>query len=364
MMMGMVIIVAMGTVASGYASFLIRERKKKSKHMQVCFWFLDSFSILRLWIFKNAAFLANFCFCIFWNVLAAIRVDFLAQFFRILLLERVIKTLLQLMSGLPSWMYWATAYVWDVVFFLVTAAIFVLIFKLFKFRVSLAASLFQRPVSVTFMMIGKNKRVFYTFCRILDEWKDILKWDFASLLGKSLLLQSASFWLRRLRTFFDTTLILLFLLLQAGRNPFWRLRFSASLKFVGDVNIPWLCPINKFLSLLIFPWHVFFQNIMSVFWQEYTDSAGAGLTLFLTMVMFGWCVIPFVYTFSFAFNSAPKGYLIILIYNIISGKFEEPLLKVQIEHCSGFCIEDHSPSSCSLALLLCNFSFGVYSFEE
>ena len=35
LMMGMAVIVSMSMVVSGFSSFLIRERKKRSKHMQV-----------------------------------------------------------------------------------------------------------------------------------------------------------------------------------------------------------------------------------------------------------------------------------------------------------------------------------------
>ncbi|KAK0420975.1 hypothetical protein QR680_015000 [Steinernema hermaphroditum] len=46
------------------------------------------------------------------------------------------------------------------------------------------------------------------------------------------------------------------------------------------------------------------------------DTVG---TLILVMLLFGWNTIPFVYSFSFAFNTAPKGYTMIVMYHVITG---------------------------------------------
>lgn len=42
-------------------------------------------------------------------------------------------------------------------------------------------------------------------------------------------------------------------------------------------------------------------------------------SLLLAMLLFAWAAIPLVYVLSFAFDSAPKGYTLIVVYNIISG---------------------------------------------
>uniref|UniRef100_A0A7E4UPS2 ABC transporter domain-containing protein n=1 Tax=Panagrellus redivivus TaxID=6233 RepID=A0A7E4UPS2_PANRE len=41
--------------------------------------------------------------------------------------------------------------------------------------------------------------------------------------------------------------------------------------------------------------------------------------LVVVMLLFGWTAIPFVYAFSFVFDAAPKGYTMIVMYNIITG---------------------------------------------
>uniref|UniRef100_A0A914CP13 ABC transporter domain-containing protein n=1 Tax=Acrobeloides nanus TaxID=290746 RepID=A0A914CP13_9BILA len=124
-LLGYAIIVAMSMVVSGYASFLIRERKKKSKHMQM-------------------------------------------------------------MSGIRPWMYWLTTAIWDGVCFLLPTALFLVIFALFDIK-------------------------------------------------------------------------------------------------------------------------------------EYTTRTESWITLLVVMLLYGWTAIPFVYTASFAFNSAPKGYTLIVMFNIITG---------------------------------------------
>ncbi|KAK0409055.1 hypothetical protein QR680_004314 [Steinernema hermaphroditum] len=53
--------------------------------------------------------------------------------------------------------------------------------------------------------------------------------------------------------------------------------------------------------------------------ENYTDSAATVFTLILVMLLFACTTIPFVYAFSFAFKSAPKGYTMIVMYNIITG---------------------------------------------
>uniref|UniRef100_A0AC35TFQ4 ABC transporter domain-containing protein n=1 Tax=Rhabditophanes sp. KR3021 TaxID=114890 RepID=A0AC35TFQ4_9BILA len=53
--------------------------------------------------------------------------------------------------------------------------------------------------------------------------------------------------------------------------------------------------------------------------EAFTNSAQTVLTLLLALALYGWTNIPFVYTFSFLFSSAPKGYTLIVMYNIITG---------------------------------------------
>ncbi|CEF64586.1 ATP-binding cassette sub-family A member 13 [Strongyloides ratti] len=50
----------------------------------------------------------------------------------------------------------------------------------------------------------------------------------------------------------------------------------------------------------------------------FTNSVNTVLTLLFIMLLYGWTIIPFVYTFQFAFKSAPKGYTLIVMYNIIT----------------------------------------------
>ncbi|PIO58876.1 hypothetical protein TELCIR_19677, partial [Teladorsagia circumcincta] len=53
--------------------------------------------------------------------------------------------------------------------------------------------------------------------------------------------------------------------------------------------------------------------------QQYTKEFGTILVLLLTMALYGWTAIPFTYWFSFLFTSAPKGFTLIVMYNIITG---------------------------------------------
>ncbi|XGW15123.1 hypothetical protein V3C99_000981 [Haemonchus contortus] len=53
--------------------------------------------------------------------------------------------------------------------------------------------------------------------------------------------------------------------------------------------------------------------------EQYTKDFGTVLVLLLTMALYGWTTIPFIYWFSFLFTSAPKGFTLIVMYNIITG---------------------------------------------
>uniref|UniRef100_A0A914E137 ABC transporter domain-containing protein n=1 Tax=Acrobeloides nanus TaxID=290746 RepID=A0A914E137_9BILA len=65
---------------------------------------------------------------------------------------------------------------------------------------------------------------------------------------------------------------------------------------------------------------VIFIGIFAVFdIKEYTHSAGAIFSIFFILILFGWAAIPLVYTCSFGFNSAPRGYTMIVLLNVITG---------------------------------------------
>uniref|UniRef100_A0AC34Q2Q7 ABC transporter domain-containing protein n=1 Tax=Panagrolaimus sp. JU765 TaxID=591449 RepID=A0AC34Q2Q7_9BILA len=53
--------------------------------------------------------------------------------------------------------------------------------------------------------------------------------------------------------------------------------------------------------------------------KQYTGRAASAIDLAVIMLLFGWTAIPFVYSFSFAFSTSPKGYTMITMYNIITG---------------------------------------------
>ncbi|CAJ0942040.1 unnamed protein product, partial [Mesorhabditis belari] len=64
----------------------------------------------------------------------------------------------------------------------------------------------------------------------------------------------------------------------------------------------------------------FFMILFAAFGvKEFTKRGATMGTLYLAFLLFGWNDIPFVYWFSFAFNTAPKGYTLIVMYHIISG---------------------------------------------
>ncbi|KAK5975402.1 hypothetical protein GCK32_018824, partial [Trichostrongylus colubriformis] len=53
--------------------------------------------------------------------------------------------------------------------------------------------------------------------------------------------------------------------------------------------------------------------------EQYTKDFRTALILLLVMALYGWTTIPFTYWFSFLFTSAPKGFTLIVMYNIITG---------------------------------------------
>ena len=53
--------------------------------------------------------------------------------------------------------------------------------------------------------------------------------------------------------------------------------------------------------------------------DEYTGRFLTVAILYLSMALFGWASIPMTYWISFAFDKAPKGYAMIVLFNVISG---------------------------------------------
>lgn len=85
---------------------------------------------------------------------------------------------------------------------------------------------------------------------------------------------------------------------------------------------PWLYWLSSYLwdvVCFIIPMAAF----LGIFWifgiDEFIGRSQSVLTLVFAMAAFGWAVIPFVYSFSFAFTSAPKGYCLIVMWNIVTG---------------------------------------------
>ncbi|TKR67155.1 hypothetical protein L596_023350 [Steinernema carpocapsae] len=102
------IIVAMAMVVSGYASFLIRERKKKSKHMQM-------------------------------------------------------------MSGLRPWMYWLTAFIWDAVCYLMPIACFIAIYFIFNVKPLISRGETVGILILAMLLFGWNDIPFvYSFSFVFD----------------------------------------------------------------------------------------------------------------------------------------------------------------------------------------------------
>ncbi|CAD6193200.1 unnamed protein product [Caenorhabditis auriculariae] len=85
---------------------------------------------------------------------------------------------------------------------------------------------------------------------------------------------------------------------------------------------PWMYWLTAFIWDLI--WYflrvVAFIIIFYAFSiEQYTKDFTTVLILVLAMMLFGWTAIPFTYWFQFLFNSAPQGFTIIVVYNIVTG---------------------------------------------
>ena len=60
--------------------------------------------------------------------------------------------------------------------------------------------------------------------------------------------------------------------------------------------------------------------------EPFTVRSYTFFELAIVLLLFAWTAIPFVYAFSFAFTSAPKGYTIIVLFNTVTGlQFNTPL---------------------------------------
>ncbi|KAL6725956.1 hypothetical protein Aduo_007973 [Ancylostoma duodenale] len=86
--------------------------------------------------------------------------------------------------------------------------------------------------------------------------------------------------------------------------------------------LPWMYWITAFAWDVI--WYIVrmgaFVGIFYAFNLEpYIKDFTTILILLLAMSLYGWTTIPFTYWFSFAFTSAPKGFTLIVMYNIITG---------------------------------------------
>lgn len=86
---------------------------------------------------------------------------------------------------------------------------------------------------------------------------------------------------------------------------------------------PWLYWLSSYLwdvVCFLVPMAAF----LGIYWifgiDEFIGRSQCVWTLLLSMAAFAWAAIPFVYSFSFAFTSAPKGYCLIVMWNIVTGK--------------------------------------------
>lgn len=113
-------------------------------------------------------------------------------------------------------------------------------------------------------------------------------------------------------------------LIIAGNSSFIireRMKKSKHMQLLSGVR-PWMFWSTAFIWDFI--WYLvrvaFFIIIFFLFkTKQYTDSAGTVLTLVLIMVLYGWTAIPQTYWLAFKFNSAPKGYTLLVMLHILSG---------------------------------------------
>uniref|UniRef100_A0A0N4Z6E8 ABC transporter domain-containing protein n=1 Tax=Parastrongyloides trichosuri TaxID=131310 RepID=A0A0N4Z6E8_PARTI len=99
-----------------------------------------------------------------------------------------------------------------------------------------------------------------------------------------------------------------------------RAKKSKHMQMMSGIR-PWLYWLTNFIwdaVCFLLPVGAFIGIYFIFDIGPFTNSIDTVLTLLLIMILYGWTVIPFVYTFQFAFSSAPKGYTIIVMYNIIT----------------------------------------------
>uniref|UniRef100_A0A915BJC9 ABC transporter domain-containing protein n=1 Tax=Parascaris univalens TaxID=6257 RepID=A0A915BJC9_PARUN len=85
---------------------------------------------------------------------------------------------------------------------------------------------------------------------------------------------------------------------------------------------PWMYWITAYIwdaTCFLLPTLLFIAIFFAFDIKEYTNRNVVPLQLILVMLLYGWSQLPFVYSFSFAFTSPPKGYTLIAMYSIITG---------------------------------------------
>ncbi|KAK6052948.1 hypothetical protein COOONC_09546, partial [Cooperia oncophora] len=101
-----------------------------------------------------------------------------------------------------------------------------------------------------------------------------------------------------------------------------RKKKSKHMQMLSGIN-PWMYWCTAFV------WDAFWYLVsaaafIAIFYafdiEQFTEDSRTALILLLAMALFGWTAIPSTYLFSFLFTSAPKGFTLIVMYNIITGE--------------------------------------------
>ncbi|CAI5452156.1 unnamed protein product [Caenorhabditis angaria] len=119
-------------------------------------------------------------------------------------------------------------------------------------------------------------------------------------------------------------LIVSFALIVAGYAQFLiteSKKKSKHMQLLSGIR-PWMYWLTAFIWDAI--WFILrvicFDAIFYIFnIVEYTTDFGVMLSLTLAMILYGWTTIPLTYFFQFFFSSAPKGFMIIIMYHILTG---------------------------------------------
>ncbi|CAI2352681.1 unnamed protein product [Caenorhabditis sp. 36 PRJEB53466] len=119
-------------------------------------------------------------------------------------------------------------------------------------------------------------------------------------------------------------LIVAFAVIVAGYSQFLiteRKKKSKHMQLLSGIR-PWMFWLTAFVWDAV--WFVIrivcFDAIFYIFdITSYTHDFGVILTLTLSMLLYGWTTIPFTYWFQFFFTSAPKGFMMITMYHILTG---------------------------------------------